>query len=87
MHLAGILTLEIRDLLLDLEGVAAEDLGELLDGSLALRAVPVAAGVPVPENAQSGQGGGRDLYVGDPRGAIESGTDKDRLEPPPGSPR
>lgn len=50
MHLSGILALEIGDLFFNFEGVAAENLGELLDSSLALRAVPVAPGVPIPED-------------------------------------
>lgn len=51
MHLPRILALEISDLLLDLESVAAEDFGQLLNSSLAFRTVPIASGVPIPEDA------------------------------------
>lgn len=52
-HLPGILALEIGNLLFNFGGVTAEDLGELLDSPLALRAVPMRSlppGVPIPED-------------------------------------
>lgn len=51
VHLPRVLALEIRHLLLDLEGVAAEDAGEFLDGALPLRPVAVSSHVPVPEDS------------------------------------
>lgn len=50
VHLPGILTLEIGNLLFNFEGVAVEDFGELLDSPFALRAVPITPGVPIPKD-------------------------------------
>lgn len=51
VDLPRVLTLEIRDLFLDFEGVAAKDLGELLDRAFPFRTVAIPSSVPVPEDA------------------------------------